>query len=156
MEIFTKILDYCISFVAFVTAVALVLFMLIAFLIGTYDITLLMLDSISMNTDDRQELFNFVSTEFLHTIAVLIILMKAYRILVEYIRHHHVNLKHIVEIAIIGCVLELLFNYTHYTEDMRLVLLGLAVGFLGLYVFKYDSLNKAQDDAEKRVKKTKS
>ena len=155
MEWSVKILNYCISFVAFITAVALVVFMLIAFLTGTYDVVLLMLDTVFLEPADRQVIFNTVNTQFLHTIAVLIILMKAYRILVEYMRNHHIDIKYVMEIAIIGSVLELLFNYGDYSEDMRLVLLGLAVSFVGFYVFRYDTLNKALKDTEKRVKAMK-
>lgn len=152
---FVKVLNYCISFVAFITAVALVVFMLIAFVTGTYDVVLLMLDTIFLDPLERQSIFNSVNTQFLHTIAVLIILMKAYRILVEYMRNHHIDIKYVVEIAIIGSVLELLFNYGDYSEDMRLVLLGLAVTFLGFYVFRYETLTKALKDTEKRAKAMK-
>ncbi|MEM9336826.1 MAG: phosphate-starvation-inducible PsiE family protein [Patescibacteria group bacterium] len=155
MEMFVKVLNYCISFVAFITAVALVVFMLIAFVTGTYDVVLLMLDTIFLDPLERQSIFNSVNTQFLHTIAVLIILMKAYRILVEYMRNHHIDIKYVVEIAIIGSVLELLFNYGDYSEDMRLVLLGLAVTFLGFYVFRYETLTKALKDTEKRAKAMK-
>lgn len=155
MELFVKILNYCISFVAFITAVALVIYMLIAFVTGTYDVVLLMLDTIFLDPAERQVIFNGLNIDFLHTIAVLIILMKAYRILVEYMRNHHVDIKYVVEIAIIASVLELLFNYKDYTEDMRLVLLGLGVAFLGIYVFRYDTLNQALKDTAKRVKALK-
>ena len=155
MDAFIRFLNYCISFVAFITAVALVMFMLVAFVTGTYDVILLMLDTIFLEPAERQVIFNVVNTEFLHTIAVLIILMKAYRILVEYMRNHHIDIKYVMEIAIIGSVLELLFNYSQYSEDMRLILLGLAVSFLGLYVFRYDTLTKALKDTEKRVKALK-
>ena len=155
MELFVKGLNYCISFVAFITAVSLVIFMLIAFVTGTYDVVLLMLDTVFLEPAERQIIFNTVNTEFLHTVAVLIILMKAYRILVEYMRNHHIDIKYVMEIAIIGSVLELLFNYKEYTEDMRLVLLGMAVTFLGFYVFRYDTLIKAVKDTEKRVKALK-
>lgn len=155
MQASVKVLNYCISFVAFITAIALVIYMLVSFLMGTYDVVLLILDSVFLKPAERQEVFNAVSTEFLHTIAVLIILMKAYRILVEYMLHFHIDVKYVVEIAIIGSVLELLFNYKEYSEDMRMVLLGLGVFFLGFYVFRYDNLNKALKDTAKRVKSIK-
>ena len=156
MDMFIRFLNYCISFVAFITAVALVIYMLVAFLTGTYDVVLTILDTVFTDPAERQAVFNDVNIEFLHTIAVLIILMKAYRILVEYMRNHHVDIKYVVEIGIIGSVLELLFNYAEYSEDMRLILLGMAVSFLGLYVFRYDTLTKAVKDTEKMVKKLRS
>lgn len=148
MEVFVRVLNYCVSFVAFITATALVIFMLIGFITSTYDVVLQMLDTVFLDPADRQAVFNVVNTEFLHTIAVLIILMKAYRILVGYMRDHHIDIKYIVEIAIIACVLELLFNSGQYSEDMRLVLLGLGVAFLAIYAFRYDVLKKAMQDTQ--------
>ena len=56
-----------------------------------------------------------------------------------------------VEIVIIATVLELLFNYQQYTEDMRMILLGLGVSFLAIYAFKYEMFVKAVTDSEKRM-----
>lgn len=148
MGSFIKVLNFCVSFVAFITASALVLFMLVGFVTGIYDIVLIMMDTVFMEPIERQLVFNTVNTEFLHTIAVLIILMKAYRILVEYMRYHHIDIKYIVEIGIIACVLELLFNYGDYSEDMRLIMLGLGIGFLSVYAFRYDTLKKAMKDTQ--------
>lgn len=153
MESFVRVLNFCVSFVAFITASALVLFMLVGFVTGIYDIVLIMMDTVFMDPIERREIFDAVNTQFLHTIAVLIILMKAYRILVEYMRYHHIDIKYIVEIGIIACVLELLFNYGDYTEDMRLILLGLGIGFLAIYAFRYDALKKAMEDTQKMAQK---
>ncbi len=144
-------LDGCISFVAFITTLALVVYMLIAFITGMFDISLVMFDTVFLESADRQAVLNSVNADFLHNIAVLLILMKAYRILVEYMRHHHIDIKYMVEIAIIACVLELLFNFTYYTEDMRLVLAGTAVSFLAIYAFKYETFVKAMKDSQKEM-----
>jgi len=117
--------------------------MVLAFAIGVYDVVQLMRETVLLDSSARQLIFKTLNTDFLHNIAILIVLMKAYRILVEYMRHHHIDLKYMVEITIIACVLELLFNFQHYTEDMRLVLLGLGVTFLGIYAFRYDVLVKS-------------
>lgn len=148
MERVVPFLNGCVSFVAFITALALVLYMVIAFVTGTYDVALLMFDTVFLEPADRQAVINSLNGEFLHNVAVLLILMKAYRILVEYMKHHHVDIKFMVEIAIIACVLELLFNFQNYTEDMRLVLLGISVSFLAVYVFKYDNLVRAMKDSQ--------
>ncbi len=136
-------LNWCVSFVVFITTLTLVLYMVVAFAIGVFDVVQLMRDTVLLDSAARQLIFKSLNTDFLHNIAILIVLMKAYRILVEYMRHHHIDLKYMVEITIIACVLELLFNFQHYTPDMRLVLLGLGVTFLGIYAFKYDVLVKS-------------
>jgi len=142
-------LNGCISFVAFVTALSLVVYMLIAFISGMFDVSLLMFDTIFLEPAERQSIFNAINGDFLHNIAVLLILMKAYRILVEYMRYHHIDIKFMVEIGIIAVILELLFNSKQYTGDMQIVLAAMGVAFLAIYAFRYDTLTKATKDAQK-------
>lgn len=143
----------CVSFVAFITTLALVIYMLIAFVTGTFDVAILLFDTVFLEPGERQSIINGLNAEFLHNVAVLLILMKAYRILVEYMRYHHIDIKFMVEIGIIACVLELLFNSTQYTEHMQTVLAAVAVTFLALYVFKYDNLSKSMKDAQQSLSK---
>jgi len=148
-------LNGCISFVAFITALALVVYMLIAFISGMFDVALLMFDTVFLEPMERQTIFNSLNADFLHNIAVLLILMKAYRILVEYMKYHHIDIKYMVEIGIIACVLELLFNSKYYTSDMQMILAALCVAFLAIYAFRYDALSKASQDAQKAHAKMK-
>jgi uncharacterized membrane protein (DUF373 family) len=149
MERTVPFLNGCISFVAFVTAATLVIYMLVVIVTGTIDVASTIYGTVFLESTERQTIFNILNAEFLHNVAVLLILMKAYRVLVEYMRHHHIDIKFMVEIAIIASVLELLFNYNIYGEQMRFILLGLGVTFLGLYVFGYKSLSQASKDAKK-------
>lgn len=153
MERTVPFLNGCISFVAFITALALVIYMLIAFVSGMFDVGLLMFETVFLEPGERQSILNSINSDFLHNIAVLIILMKAYRILVEYMRHHHIDIKYMVEIGIIACILELLFNFNYYSEDMRIVLASVAVAFLGIYAFRYDTFVKAMKESQKEMKK---
>lgn len=146
-------LNGCISFIAFTTALSLVIYMLISFISGMFDLSLLMFDTVFLDPAERQSIFNVLNGDFLHNIAVLLILMKAYRILVEYMKYHHIDIKFMIEIGIITCVLELLFNHQNYTESMHMILAGLAVAFLAVYAFKYDTLLKATKDAQKEYAK---
>ena len=146
-------LNGCISFVAFITALALVIYMLIAFISGMFDISLVMFETVFLEPAERQSILNGVNADFLHNVAVLIILMKAYRILVEYMRHHHIDIKYMVEIGIIACILELLFNFNYYSEDMRMILAGTAVAFLAVYAFRYETFLKAKKDSQKEMAK---
>ena len=155
MERVVPFFNGCVSFVAFITMLALVIYMLIAFVTGTFDVALLMFDTVFLEPADRQAIINNLNSEFLHNVAVLLILMKAYRILVEYMKYHHIDIKFMVEIGIIACVLELLFNSVSYTEHMQMVLATLAVTFLGFYVFKYDNLLKAMKESQKLMLKNK-
>lgn len=144
-------LNFCISFVAFITALSLVVYMLVSFVTGTYDVALQILDTIFLTPAERQSVLNGLNIEFLHTIALLIILMKAYRILVEYMRYYHINIKYMLEIGIIASVLELLFNYQSYNPEMLYIFLGLAVSFSFIYAFRHDVLLKATSDSQKEM-----
>lgn len=151
MERTVPFLNGCISFVAFITALALVIYMLIAFVSGMMDVGFLMFDTVFLEPVDRQKILGALNGDFLHNIAVLLILMKAYRILVEYMRYHHIDLKYMIEIGIIACILELLFNSTAYTPHMQIILAALAGTFVAVYAFRYDSLFKAMKDSQKEM-----
>lgn len=144
-------LNVCISFVAFITALSLVVYMLVSFIMGTYDVALQILDTIFLKPAERQSIVSALNVEFLHTIALLIILMKAYRILVEYMRYYHIDIKYMLEIGIIAPILELLFNYQSYTADMRYILLGMAVSFGFIYAFKHEVLLTATTESRKEM-----
>ncbi len=151
MERTVPFLNGCISFVAFVTALALVIYMLVTFISSMFDVSILMFNTVFLEPAARQIILNSLNADFLHNIAVLLILMKAYRILVEYMRFHHIDIKYMVEIGIIACILELLFNFEHYTPDMRIVLVVMAVSFLAIYAFKYESFVKSMKDSQKAI-----
>lgn len=125
--------------------------MLVAFVTGVFDVATLMIDTIFLGPVERQSILNGLNGEFLHNIAILLILMKAYRILVEYMRYHHIDIKFMVEITIIACVLELLFNYDKYTGYMQIVLAILAVSFVTIYAFKYETFVKSMKASQKEM-----
>jgi uncharacterized membrane protein (DUF373 family) len=148
-------LNGCISFVAFITALALVVYMLVAFITGMFDVSLLMFDTVFLEPAERQSIFNAINSDFLHNIAVLIVLMKSYRILVEYMRFRHIDMKFMLEIGIIACILELLFNSAGYTEQMQMILAGLALGLVTVYSFKYETFVKSKKDSRTEFEKDK-
>lgn len=52
-----------------------------------------------------------------------------------------------MEIGIIASVLELLFNYQNYSQDMRYIFLGVAVSFAAIYAFRHDTLVRAMKES---------
>lgn len=139
-------LNACVSFVVFITTVTLVLYMVISFATGVFDVIQLLRETALLDSEERQTIFKALNSGFLHNIAILIILLQVYRILVEYLRQRQLELKSVVEIVIIASVLELLFNFQQYTPDMRIVLAALGITFLGLYAFRYDVLGRFLND----------
>ncbi|MAZ56629.1 hypothetical protein CL653_02470 [bacterium] len=146
-------LNLCISFVVFITALSLVVYMLASFVTGTYDVAFQIFDTLFLSPADRQLVLNGLNADFLHTIALLIVLMKAYRILVEYMRFYHIDIKYMMEMGIIASILELLFNYQSYSQDMRYVLLGIAVSFTTIYAFRHDTLVSAMKESRREMQK---
>lgn len=48
-------------------------------------------------------------THLLHNTVYIIVLIKAYKILTHYLESHHVNVKYIIEVAIIAPAIEVIF-----------------------------------------------
>tara|TARA_B100000745_G_scaffold55794_4_gene33040 strand:+ start:178 stop:660 length:483 start_codon:yes stop_codon:yes gene_type:complete len=146
-------LNLCISFVVFITALSLVVYMLASFVTGTYDVAIQIFDTLFLSPADRQLVLNSLNSDFLHTIALLIVLMKAYRVLIEYMRFYHIDIKYMVEMGIIASILELLFNYQSYSNTMLYVLLGIAVSFTAIYTLRHDTLVSAMKESRREMQK---
>lgn len=84
-----------------------------------------------------EQLLNEANRQALLSIAEVLILMKAYRILVSYLTSHHISVEYIVEISIIAPAIELLFAYDAYDVPTKIILgvFGLANLFFYLHYF---------------------
>lgn len=84
-----------------------------------------------------QEFMDEHSRRALHSIAEVIILIKAYRILVSYLKTHHVSIEYIVEISIVASAIELLFaaDMHHLGTNIIFAAFGLSNLILYLYFF---------------------
>lgn len=120
------------AFVLFVILV-LVLFMAARLSIGAY---ILIIDLFS-GTFFHEVLEGESSLRALHAIAETVILIKAYRILVSYLKTHHISVEYIVEISIIAPAIELLFAHKMYDTPTLIILavFGLANLFMYLHFF---------------------
>ncbi len=85
--------------------------------------------------------FDFKNT--LHDIALLIVLVKAYRILLYYYREHHISIKYIVEISIIAPAIELLFAPTNHDLFTNILFASFSIANLVLYLLFFEKLWKA-------------
>jgi len=84
---------------------------------------------------------NFSNT--LHDIALLVVLVKAYRILLYYYREHHISIKYIVEISIIAPAIELLFAPTNHDLFTNMLFATFSIANLVLYLLFFKTLAKA-------------
>ncbi len=79
----------------------------------------------------------------LHEIALLVVLIKAYRILLYYYREHHISIKYIVEISIIAPAIELLFAPTNHDLFTNILFATFSIANLILYLLFFEKLWKA-------------
>ncbi len=77
----------------------------------------------------------------LHAVARTILVLKAYRILVSYLRSHHVTVKYILEIAIIASVVELFFAYDLHDFETKIIFAVFGLVGLALYLYFYEGRN---------------
>jgi uncharacterized membrane protein (DUF373 family) len=89
---------------------------------------------------------SFDFQRMLRDIALLIILVKAYRILLYYFRQHHISIKYIVEIAIIAPAIELIFAPLNHTFEISILLAVFAMVNLTLYLLFFENLSKADEE----------
>lgn len=81
----------------------------------------------------------------LYSVAIIIILVKAYRILLFYMNKHHVSIKYIVEIAIIAPAIELIFVPDGRSLGLNIVYAVFSLGSLLIYVLYFAKLCNADD-----------
>ncbi len=158
--IFATILNFIVSGYVYFVAITLVLYMVSSLVAEVYSLATNLLNLATsfegiISSPDRAML----ELELLHTIAFTIVLVKAYKILIAYAETQHINLKYLVEIAIIGPTIELIFNAKAYELDMMMLLAGFALVNLAGYLFFYKTLRAVSDDYERNlcadVKETK-
>jgi uncharacterized membrane protein (DUF373 family) len=74
------------------------------------------------------------------------VLVKAYKILIAYAETRHINLKFLVEIAIIAPTIELIFNPKNYSLPVMVVMASFAFANLVAYLFFYTTLKTVSRD----------
>jgi hypothetical protein len=79
-------------------------------------------DLSSGNTGVEGDLHEQV-TQWLQTVATVAILVKAYKVLMSYVKTHHLSIKYLLEINLTASSLELLFNEASYSLEMKIIFL---------------------------------
>lgn len=91
---------------------------------------------------------NFSQT--LHDLAVLVVLVKAYRILLYYYQEHHISITYIVEISIIAPAIELLFAPTNHTLGVNILLASFGIANLILYLLFFSKMSAADEEDSRK------
>ena len=121
--------DRFFSLVVFLMILLLASYTAIVLWIGSQEIFIHLFSGIG--AEERQ-------LRILHAVARTIVVLKAYRILVSYLRSHHVTVKYILEIAIIASVVELFFAYDLHDFETKIVFAVFGLVGLALYLYFYE------------------
>lgn len=137
MERTVPFLNGCIALVAFIVALSLILYMLVAFVAGLYDMVVVLGETIFMSASERQSVFQGLNGDFLYNLAFLVVLMKAHSVLAGYIASREIDVKRVVELIIIATALEVLFNSSAYSDHMQYMLVIMGASFFAIYALRY-------------------
>ncbi len=74
----------------------------------------------------------------MHAVARTILVLKAYRILVSYLRTHHVTVRYMLEIAFIASVVELFFAYDLHDYQTKMIFAVFGLVGVALYLYFYE------------------
>ena len=118
----TKGADMVVSILIFGTIVALVIFLFM------------------LVVDMFRSLPEVDISRLLYSVAIVIILVKAYRILLYYMNTHHVSIKYIVEIAIIAPAIELIFVPDGRSDILNVIYAVFSLLSLFIYVQYFTKL----------------
>jgi len=72
-----------------------------------------------------------LTEEILSVVTIILVLVKSFKILISYSKHHHIEIKPLVEIAIIALLMEVVFNFGAHSMAINWLF---AVFWLGLLV----------------------
>jgi uncharacterized membrane protein (DUF373 family) len=91
-----------------------------------------------------QAMMDRTPRNFLHDIAIIIVMVKAFRILVSYLQDHHISIKYIVEISIIAPAVELIFAADKHVLWLNVIFAAFSVSTMIVYYGFYDRITKTQ------------
>ncbi len=86
------------------------------------------------------DLFNLSAIDVIHSIALIIVLVKAYRVLLFYFRKHHISIKYIVEISIIAPAIEIIFAHQNQSLPINILFGVFSLASLALYLAFHEKL----------------
>jgi len=151
LEKYGSLLGTIVRFHAYAAATFLVIYM-----VGT--ITFSFVDLIQnfysyVDPKDASTAEDKVRYSVLHSLAFIIVLYKAFSILMLYGKNLHINIKYIIEIVIIGSIVELIFNYKSLSDILLISYVIICIFVSFIYLFFYDTLEKAAEGNDSHKKK---
>lgn len=143
-------MNYIVSGYVYFVAFTLVLYMISSLVTGVLGVATGLMDisssaKVILSSAERSVL----ELQLLHTIAFTIVLVKAYKILICYAQTRHVNIKFLVEMAIVAPTIELVFNISKYDLNTNILFAVFAFANLVAYLFFYKTLKTISSDYDK-------
>ena len=143
-------MNYIVSGYVYFVAFTLVLYMIGSLVTGVLGVATGLMDISSsamkiLSSDQRTVL----ELQLLHTIAFTIVLVKAYKILICYAQTRHLNIKFLVEMAIVAPTIELVFNINKYNLETNILFAVFSFANLVAYLFFYKTLKTISSDYDK-------
>jgi hypothetical protein len=156
-SLLAEVMNYIVSGYVYFVAFMLVLFMVSSLVTGVLGL-LTGLSDLSISTKGVLSSSELTSLELklLHTIAFTIVLVKAYKILIAYAETRHINIKFLVEIAIIAPTIELIFNTRNYPLEVNVLFASFAFLNLVAYLYFYKTIKIVSNDYERANGNTKA
>lgn len=80
---------------------------------------------------------------FIHDLVFLLVLVKIFRLLLSYFKHHRISIQYVVEISIIAPAIELVFASDLHSPFVLGIFLVYSLANLIIYIFFFDKLKHA-------------
>jgi len=77
----------------------------------------------------------FLIENFLSNITFILILVKSFKILESYAKHHHMEITDLVEIAIIALIMEVVFNFWVHSIEINILFWVVWLALLVIYAW---------------------
>jgi len=147
VSLFGRTMNFAVSGYVYFVALMLVFYMVTTLATTVFGVAIDLMDiTKGWSKFNLSEEISLLESELLHTIAFTIVLVKAYKILAAFAETQHINIKFLVEIAIIAPTIELIFNNSAYKLEVNILFAAFAFANLLAYLFFYKTLKTVNSD----------
>lgn len=88
-----------------------------------------------------------LAEKVLNIVTFILVLVKSFKILVEYSKHQHIGIKDLVEISIIALLMEVVFNFWLHSIEINILFAVFGAVLLMIYAaFPYFRINEAKSE----------
>ena len=146
-SVVAQVMNYIVSGYVYFVAFILVLYMVSSLVTGFLGFGTALLDISTtaegiLSSPVRADL----ELKLLHTITFTFVLVKAYKILISFAEMRAINIKLLIEIAIIAPTIELIFNVKQHSLEINILFAVFAIANLVAYLVFYKTIQTVNND----------